>query len=264
MNQNIPVLLYHSVTDTPARGLERFTVTPDRFAAHLDRLIDDDRAVMTLGGLAAHLRSGEPVPAGAAVVTFDDGFEDFARNAWPLLRERGLPATLYVVAGCVGDRSRWLPGTAGNTRMLTAADLSTLAADGVEIGAHSMTHPHLDLMAPARARQEITDSKDVLEQILSRPVTTFAYPHGHHSGTVKQLVVDAGYTSAAAVRNKVSHERDDVYAIARLTITDTTTADGLDRLLQGRGVRRASRREAWRTKAGRQLRRIRRKSGSVA
>lgn len=253
----LPVLLYHSVSDSPAAEMAEFTVSPDQFRSHLDHLAGLELKVLTLGQVADHLRSGTPLPAGAVCITFDDGLEDFDRHAWPQLRERGMPATLYTVAGYIGGRSGWLPGEAGRLPMLSAAQLRDLADDGVEMGAHSMTHPQLDLLPPDRARREIADSKDVLEQLLGRPVTTFAYPHGHHTHQTKQLVAAAGYTSAAAVRNMFSHDGDDVYALARLTITDTTTAADIGRIVRGRGARCAPRRELWRTAAGRQLRRAR-------
>jgi len=124
-----------------------------------------------------------------------------------------------------------------------------------------MTHPQLDLVPLVRARQEILESKDVLEQLLGRPVTSFAYPHGHHTRAVRDLVSGAGYTSAAAVRNMLSHDRDDVFAIARLTVTDAVTESDIGRLLQGRGARRAPRHQLLRTRAGRQVRRLREWSG---
>ena len=263
MRHVIPILLYHSVAESPARGFERFTVRPDQFAAHLDHLIDDDRTVLPLGEIAEYIRTGTPLPEGAMAVTFDDGLADFAEHAWPELSSRGMPSTLYAVAGYLGDRSRWLDGPAADSPMLSVEQLAALADDGVEIGAHSMTHPQLDLLPRDRAFREIADSKDALEQVLGRPVTTFAYPHGHHTRAVKDLVVEAGYTSAAAVRDMFSHEHDDVFALARLTITDATTSEGLGRLLQGRGARPAPRRQLLRTRVGRQLRRLRQRSGSA-
>ncbi|MVZ91666.1 polysaccharide deacetylase family protein [Microbacter sp. ANSKLAB05] len=263
MIQTLPVLLYHSVTDSPTPGFEKFTVHPHQFESHLDCLLEDDRLVMSLGEIAAHMRSGTPLPEGAMAVTFDDGLADFARHAWPRLRVRAMPTTLYPVAGLIGDRSSWLPGEAGRMRMLTADELSELADDGVEIGAHSMTHPQLDLVPLARARQEIVESKDVLEQMLGRPVTTFAYPHGHHTRAVKELVAEAGYRSAAAVRDMFSHERDDVFAIARLTVTGAATTADVGRLLQGRGARRAPHRQLLRTRVGRTVRRLRHRSEAI-
>lgn len=256
MSATLPILLYHSVTDSPAAGLKKFTVHPDQFAAHLDGLIAQNRLVMPLGQVAAYIRSGIPLPEKAAAITFDDGLADFAHHAWPLLQSRDLPATLYPVAGYLGDHSRWLPGPAGGTRMLTGSELSTLSDEGVEIGAHSMTHPKLDMVSSERARREIVESKDLIEQIVGRPVTTFAYPHGCHTRVVKELVAAAGYSSAAAVRNMLSHDRDDVFSMARLTVTDAMTSEDIGQLLRGRGARRAPARELWRTRAWRQVRRL--------
>lgn len=126
-----------------------------------------------------------------------------------------------------------------------------------------MTHPQLDLVPLPRARQEIVESKDALEQMLGRAVTTFAYPHGHHTRALEEVVAEAGYTSAAAVRNMLSHDRDDVFAIARITVTDAVTTDDIGRLIRGDGVRRAPRRQLLRTRAGRQVRRLRLGAGSL-
>lgn len=257
MSQRLSILLYHSVTDSPTPGLERITISPARFAEHLDLLIYEDRPVLPLAQVASHISSGTSLPEGAVVVTVDDGLADFADHAWPELRARGMPASLYAVAGYLDGHSRWLPGRAGDSAMLGARDLRALADDGVDIGSHTMTHPQLDLVPLSRARREIVESKDALEQMLGRPVSTFAYPHGHHTRAIKDLVMAAGYSSASAVRNMVSHDRDDIFALARLTITDGVTAGELDRLLQGRGVHRAPRRELLRTKAGRKARRFR-------
>jgi peptidoglycan/xylan/chitin deacetylase (PgdA/CDA1 family) len=112
------------------------------------------------------------------------------------------------------------------------------------------------------AYEEIRTSKDVLEQVLGQPVDTFAYPHGYHSRATKELVIAAGYRSATAVRNALSHADDDRYAIARVTVTsDVGTAD-IARVLAGIGVRTASPRESWQTSVWRQARRMARPSGA--
>jgi peptidoglycan/xylan/chitin deacetylase (PgdA/CDA1 family) len=211
-----------------------------------------------MGELLRRLDAGETLPERTVVVTFDDGFADFAAAAWPALRARALPATLYVTAGTIGGCSRWLaPLGAGDTPMLDARQLRDLADEGCELGAHSMTHPQLDCLTLPAAAREITDSKDVLEQLLGQRVDSFAYPHGYHSRHVKDLVADAGYTSATAVRNALSHADDDRYAIARVTITADYDAARLERVLTGHGVPRAHGREKLRTAVWRQARRFR-------
>ncbi len=258
MTAPIPILLYHSVCDRSTGQFGPYTVSRQQFASHLDLLQDQGFQTLTVGQFV-QLRDEEVAALGrVALITVDDGFADFHRNAWPELTARGMAATLYVVSGAVDGRSAWLdPLDAGGLPMLSREQLHELAAEGCEIGAHSITHPQLDCIPLERARQEIRDSKTALEDVLDREVTTFAYPHGFHDRRVRQLVVEAGYSSATAVRNALSHEQDDRFALARLTVLSHIGSGDLNHALHGRGVKVARNREQWRTQGWRQVRRLR-------
>jgi peptidoglycan/xylan/chitin deacetylase (PgdA/CDA1 family) len=180
------------------------------------------------------------------VVTFDDGYGDFL-DAAELLAAAGLPATLYMTTGQVGA-----------ARMLTRQQLQSLGGS-VEVGAHSRTHPRLDELAPGRLRDEVQGSKADLEDLRQQPTHSFAYPHGDHDRQVRQAVVDAGFDSAATVKNAFSHDRDDPFAIARITVTAGTTEERIGQLLQGRGAPAAWTGERRRTRAYRSYRRVRRR-----
>ena len=167
-----------------------------------------------------------------------------------------MKVTLYMTAGALGGHSDWLaPLGAGHIPMLNRRQLLQLAAEGCEIGAHSMSHPQLDCLPPQQAEYEIHQSKDVLEQVLGQPVNSFAYPHGYHDRRVRQMVVEAGYSSASAVRNALSHSDDDRFALARVTIKSDFGIDRIDRVLSGQGIPLARKRERARTRAWRQMRR---------
>lgn len=253
----IPVLLYHSVSDRPAGQFGPFTVTRSQLASHLDKVTALGFSTRTVGQLLAQRAAGIPLPERTVVLTFDDGFADFD-NAWAELTQRGLAATLYVTAGTLGGRSKWLaPLGAGDLPMLCPSQLINLAADGCEIGAHSMSHPQLDCIDRTAAAAEIRQSKDVLEQALGRSVDTFAYPHGYHDKAVKQLVAEAGFTSAAAVRNALSPADDDPFALARVTVMSDFGPDRIAQVLTGNGAPVARPRERWRTRLWRQERRRR-------
>jgi peptidoglycan/xylan/chitin deacetylase (PgdA/CDA1 family) len=242
----VPVLLYHAVTARPPPGLESFTVTPRQFADHLGVLRDAGRVGLTVSQFAACLRNGPVLPELPVVVTFDDGYADFL-DAAERLGIAGLPAPLYMTSGQIGA-----------ARMLTRRQLQSLGGS-VEVGAHSRTHPRLDELAPQRLRDEVHGSKVDLEDLLQQPTRSFAYPHGDQDRQVRQAVVDAGFDSAAAVKNAFSHDRDDPFAIARITITAGTTAERVGRLLQGRGAPAAWAKERRRTRAYRSYRRVRRR-----
>ena len=242
----VPVLLYHAISASPPPGLKRFTVHPRQFAEHVAVLRDAGRAGLTVSQFAACLRGGAPLPDRPVLVTFDDGYADFLQAAEWLLSAR-LPSTLYVTTAAVGT-----------TGMLSRRQLSSLG-QAVEVGAHSRTHPRLDELAPARLRSEVFGSKAELEDVLQRPVRSFAYPHGDHDQDVRRSVVAARFESAAAVKNALSHDRDDPFAIARVTVTADVTARRIEELLRGRGAPTAWAGERRRTQAYRAVRRLRRR-----
>jgi peptidoglycan/xylan/chitin deacetylase (PgdA/CDA1 family) len=236
----LPILLYHAL-GSPAR--DRYAVTPARFAADVDAVAASGRRPLAIGRLTREW----PLPAGTVAVTFDDGTADFAEHAWPLLHDRDLPVTLFVTSGLVGGRHEGRP-------MLTWAQLAELRDAGVEIGAHGQRHVAFDVLPLDAAARELVNAKLELEDRLQVPVDTCAYPHGHHTPAVKRLAAAAGYRSACAVKNALSHPHDDRYALARVTVTPGTDVAAL---LAGRGAPLAPSRERLRTRAWRAYRRAR-------
>src|SRR4029450_13897924 len=116
MTEVIPILLYHSVSDTPTGDFGPFTVSRSQFAAQLDRLLAQGFDTLTIGQLQEPGQSQLPLAERTAVIPVDDGFADFEANAWPELQKRGMTATLYVTAGGIGGRASWLGDFAANHR----------------------------------------------------------------------------------------------------------------------------------------------------
>jgi peptidoglycan/xylan/chitin deacetylase (PgdA/CDA1 family) len=256
--QHIPILLYHSVADDVTGAFAPYAISRGAFGEHLDLLIESGHTALTVSALVQSLEAGKPLPERPVVVTFDDGFADFADAAWPELSARDIPATLYVTCGPLGGTSDWLRSEGqGDRPMLSWAALMELAEEGCEIGAHTVSHPPLDCLARAQAEHEILASKRQLEDGLGQPVPSFAYPHGHHDRHVRRMVIDAGFESACAVKNALSHPDDDRFALARITVTGDVSVATLAEHLEGRGVPRAHRRERLRTTAWRTVRRRR-------
>jgi peptidoglycan/xylan/chitin deacetylase (PgdA/CDA1 family) len=218
----IPILLYHAVSADPPRWLEPWNVTPDVFAEQLDTIVENGCTPFTVSGLVDMLLSHKELPERPIVITFDDGFADFATYAAPALAERDIPSTIYVTTGTLagrqGARDVKLPPAA----MLSWSDLAELEQLGVEIGGHSHTHPELDTLSAERAAAEILRPKELLEDVLGHVVPSFAYPHGYSSPRIRRITAEAGYGSACAVRNAFSSVSDNLYALSRLTVRDFT------------------------------------------
>ena len=244
------MLLYHSVSDAPRADIADFTVGPKAFAQHVDVVSQSGRTAITLGELANRLAGDDPsVLENVVCVTFDDGWRDNLEAAQTLAAAQ-VPATIYVTSGYVGG-----------SHMVTESELVELAdAPGIEIGAHTINHPHLDVLKLDEVRDEVVGSKTAIEQLIGRSVDTFAYPHGSYTKAVREVVVDAGFTSAASVKNAISHTADDRFGIARWTITSGSTTDEVRAILSGEGAPLAWRNERLRTKGYRAYRRLRHRS----
>lgn len=252
----VPLLLYHGVSDDATDGFRPYNITTAAFAAHLDAIQDAGFRTVTVSEMVAQM-DADPADQdrSSLAITFDDGFQDFATNALPLLRARGMRSTIYITTGYVGATSRWLDRLGeGGRAMLTWEDIAGLG-DDVELGAHTHQHPELDAVSRARARDEIVESRRVLAEATGRPIDAFAYPHGYSDRTVRRLVADAGFTSATAANHAIARCDDDRFRISRIVVGGDTTPDALLRMIQEIGP--APRREALRTKGWRAARRLR-------
>ncbi|WP_322759677.1 polysaccharide deacetylase family protein [Frankia sp. Cr2] len=239
----IPVLLYHAVSDHPRPGLGRWTVSTDAFDRHCRFIAECGRTPMTVSQYAGALRAGSP-SEDTIVITFDDGYADTFAASRRLAAGIGA-ATVYVTTSWIDQ-----PG------MLREQNLIALAALGVEIGAHSHTHRRLDELTGPDLESEIVTSRRLLTVHTGTPVASFAYPHGNYDRRTRAAVADAGFSSACAVRNTLSHAADDALAIARLTIAATTSDARLRAWLDGDGPP-APGGELLRTRAWRSARRLR-------
>jgi peptidoglycan/xylan/chitin deacetylase (PgdA/CDA1 family) len=197
----LAVVGWHRVDALPG-GL---STTPDEFRRHLDLL--DGWHVLALDDAVRRL-CDRTLPERAVVLTFDDGYASVADVAWPLLRERGWPATLYAVSGYLSGGKRFPWDADDSAPLLSAAALKDLHADGMAVGSHTVTHRWLPHLTAAEVRSEVTDSKHALEDLLGTPVPSFSYPMGGWNDAVVAAVKAAGYETAVTVdRGRIRPKR---------------------------------------------------------
>ncbi|MFN2591745.1 MAG: polysaccharide deacetylase family protein [Candidatus Dormibacteria bacterium] len=184
----MPILTYHYIRQNPQSpggdGWE-LSVAPDEFARQMAYLRIAGAHAVTLADVMRALRGGPALPARPVLLTFDDGYADFATAAAPVLERNGLVGTDFVVGGFIG-----------RPNYMTAEQILDVAAHGMVIGAHTMHHVKLNTIPIDLARAEINDSKRTLELLLGRPVDDFAYPYGSYDPEVVGLVAAAGFRDA--------------------------------------------------------------------
>jgi peptidoglycan/xylan/chitin deacetylase (PgdA/CDA1 family) len=209
------ILCYHGVGPSDTRIDPGFLrVRTAVFRMQLELLLEGGFEFVTVAELVQRARGGEP-PSGLAALTFDDGMDDNHAVVMPILTELGLPATIYVVTGLIGRRNPWMGERAG-ARMMTEPELAELAAAGFEIGAHTVSHPDLSQLDFEACRREMTESRDVLEQLLGLPVRTFAYPYCRYGLAALGAARASGFSAAVTCHGQGSW---DPYELRRSMIT---------------------------------------------
>lgn len=184
----VRVLGYHRVDDV--RG-DALTVSPDRFAAQMEAILASGAKPIRLVD-ALDLLTGT-VEEQYVAVTFDDGYRDIADRVEPLLRQLGVPATVFVPTSVASGDAGFFWYDAPPPALDWAA-IERLANGGViDFQSHTRTHPWLPRLSEERAREEIAGSKEELERRLGLPVTTLAYPAGLYGEREERLVRECGY-----------------------------------------------------------------------
>lgn len=215
----IPVLMYHEVSPSPHASFRRYTVTLRDFTRQMRWLATFGYRTIDLDTLARARLSRGSLPKRPVVITFDDGFQGCADHAVPVLRAHGFTAAFYLVTGLVGATSRWLLPELGMELPLMSWDtVRALAAEGFQCGAHTVTHPRLPGLDPARRRAELVDARRRLEDELDRPIVHLAYPYGSFDPDVRAAAAEAGYLTACSTRAGLSGADDDLLALRRITI----------------------------------------------
>lgn len=151
-------------------------------------------------------------------VTFDDGFVSFAACAWPLLRERGLPATLFVVTDRAGATNAWGGRPDPGVPELPLLDwdaLGRLAEEGVELASHTRRHPRLDGVEPERLEDEVRGAAETIEARTGRRPAGFAYPYGAIDAPAR-AVVRRVHRWACTTELRTLAKAEDTHALPRL------------------------------------------------
>ncbi|CAN5723794.1 polysaccharide deacetylase family protein [soil metagenome] len=159
-----------------------------------------------------------PADADAVALTFDDGFANFATDAWPVLREYGFPATIFLPSDLLGKKNLWDRAERGAIPLLPLLDWPTtarLAEEGVTLGAHSRTHADLRTLGETALREELRGAKEEIRRETGHEPEGFAYPFGYCDAAT---VSAAGqwYAWACTAELRPLAAREDLLRLPRL------------------------------------------------
>lgn len=197
------ILCYHRFCAS-VNGASEFVIAERMFRRQMERLVALGFRFLVAAEWAQAVRSASPVPGRTAVVTIDDGDASAHSIAFPVLRGLGIPATVFAVRDWIGQ-----PGC------IDLHQIETLRANGWEIGAHSLTHPHLSQLSEVEQWREI---ETLRSGIGGEVPVTFAYPYGDHGPTARRMTSEAGYLAAFGVHRDVAFPDSPLFNVPRLMI----------------------------------------------
>ncbi len=189
----VPVLMYHHVMSSASAKTIQATslnVIPETFRQQIDYLLGKGYSVIRLDEMVEGIRNGS-LPAKPVVLTFDDGYLDFYDYVFPILKEKGIKATLFVISQYVGGEryAGW-----GQIKEMSDSGL-------VLIGNHTLNHRSLVNLSQEDGYNQIISAKQIIEEHINRPVLYFAYPYGGVSKIAEQILKEGNFLGAVLTTN---------------------------------------------------------------
>ncbi|MCH8059093.1 MAG: glycosyltransferase [Proteobacteria bacterium] len=222
--RGVPILAYHAFTRNRNHA-SRFIVSSDDFETQMQYLLDRGYSVISVAQFLALRRDGKLPTPDTVVVTVDDGYADFAEIAWPVMQEKRFNGTVFVVTERAGSKNTWdTSGELCDRELLSWEQLNQLASAGVEIGAHTRTHPTLVESSKDQLSQEVHGAKEDIEKHLGRSPDTFAFPFGEYNSEVLSMVSETGYEAACTVNPGMNTPDIEDMKLRRIEIFGTDSA----------------------------------------
>ena len=194
--QLVPILCYHNL-GPQSKG--RLILGVKSFEEQMRYLKSQGYRVVSLKEFLEFVSLKKQLPRKSLVLTFDDGYRAFNQYAYPVLKELGFTATLFVYTDYIG----------AGINALSWADLKKLAAQGFDIEAHSKSHGNMRRAATESADEyakrlavELNVPKDLFSKNLGYSPQILAYPYGSQDDVVVQRTKERGYVAAFTVRRQ--------------------------------------------------------------
>ncbi|MEQ1764112.1 MAG: polysaccharide deacetylase family protein [Pyrinomonadaceae bacterium] len=209
----VPILTYHSIDNSGSI----ISTSLETFRRQMTILSEDGYKVVPLNSIVDDLRTRRSFQSKTVVLTFDDGFENFYTDAYPVLDMYGFTATVFLVTDFCGGYNEWEGERLSLPRkpLLSWKQAKELSSLGIEFGSHTRTHPDLTRITAEQLDEEIGGSKAAIEDALGTSVNTFAYSYGLFDSSVKEIVKE-NFGAACSVKLGKVRTNSDPFVLERI------------------------------------------------
>lgn len=222
----VPVLMYHRVGDALNDWEARYAITPANFAAHMGALAGKGYRAVDIQDFLAWLEGGPPLPEGAILVTFDDGFRGVGEHALPVMESLGWPFTVFLVSDLIGGQDVWTRASnpSGATYPLLDEDeIRDMQGRGVSFHSHTRGHADLPTLDDGALADQLAGSRQALAGLLGHDVPYLAYPFGRLDERVEAATRAAGYRAAFSTQPGFNRQDVNRFRIRRIDVFGTDT-----------------------------------------
>ena len=209
--KGLTILTYHSISN----GIEPDeTVTPEEFEKQL-QYIKENYKVISLEEAVEYIQTDIEKISGSIVITFDDGYSDNYRYAYPLLKKYNFPATIFLVSDFINSDS---------SKYLSPSEIHEMKSNNISFGSHTISHRILTRLRNEEILREIRDSKNILESQLGQRINSFAYPVGTRvdfNSEIMETVKASKYACACSNVYGINGNTTNIFALKRIGIETT-------------------------------------------
>ncbi|NOR68313.1 MAG: polysaccharide deacetylase family protein, partial [Methylomarinum sp.] len=218
MNKFI-ILMYHMISDPKSPEETKYACPAERFEKHMQQLKRNGFTPVSLDQIEQSILLGKPLSEKSFAITLDDGFEDNYTNAFPILTQHNIPATIFLASGCIGLTNKWMTSRNFPSRkMLDWQQIKEMQQHNISFGAHTVSHPKLPELDDEAATNEIIDSKKTIEEKLGIACKHFAYPYGLFNTANRDSVESSGFTLACSTRSGFNNANRDPFVLHRIEV----------------------------------------------
>ncbi|MGL6063955.1 MAG: polysaccharide deacetylase family protein [Fusobacteriaceae bacterium] len=231
---SIPILMYHQFVNKKNEGGKiKLFVTKKTLELHLIILKFLGYITITFDDLEKLNLKGKSNKK-YIILTVDDGYVDNYEILFPLLKKYNMKAVIYMITGVTYNK--WTHENMGENKfyLLNRTQIKEMSESGlVEFGGHTLTHPSMLEISSEEIKHEVATNKNNLEEITGKRIISFAYPYGHLSERIKNIIVECGYKFAVSTDTGTGIIEDDFYDIRRTAIDKTSLVDFFRKISSG-------------------------------
>lgn len=217
INYGIPVLCYHDVNPTTGNEL---LLHPNKFRKQMQYLKDHGYTPLSMDQLYSFLKEDGALPEKPVVLTFDDGYVGNYTYAFPVLKEFGFNATIFIISDCI-DLGPYM----------TSEQIKEMTSYGIDIESHTTNHCDLSKMDLKAQTDNLKSSKEKLEHLINKPVDYLAYPYGKYNMYTRKAAAAAGYKMGFSLHGALTDKKDNIYNLDRFYISNNYSIDYFIKIL---------------------------------